>query len=334
MTITEVSKGPVAVSINNDALKMDALQDIIGDIKIDQEALDENKENGHPITDNAATTTTTTTTTSLPKNDKVPMRFLRAEKGDAEKGKKRYEETLEWRKENKMDEILQAEWRHFDLIKENWPHYFHLKGKKNEPVYYEMPPKMKLAPMRKAGLDIDGLLHHYAIVTEFEWQYIESSEEGKSIYIVDLDGMGFWDFAGEIIVFCRKASKFTQQHYPERAGTIFVINPPTFFQMIFNIMKPMADPVTLEKIKVISGKDKVLAALQEKIPLENIPPLYGGTSMPLGESPEEKLFKELLDHNYAIASGDFSCGGKDGDSPCKFCSFEITPQGGKEFALN
>jgi hypothetical protein len=315
MTLTDVSQASVDVSVSHDALKMDDLKESIGDIKKEEEVSDERKGNN----------------ATLPKNDEVPMRFLRAEKGDVDKGRKRYEETLEWRKENKMDEILQAEWKHFDLIKENWPHYFHLRGKKNEPVYYEMPPKMKLDPMRKKGLTIDDLLHHYALVTEFEWQYIESSEEGKSIYVVDLNGMGFWDFAGEIIDFCRKASKFTQQHYPERASAIFVINVPTFFQMIFNIMKPMADPVTLEKIKVVSGKEKVLAALKEKIDLENIPPFYGGTSVPLGEAPEEKLFKELLDHNNLLASGDLSCGGKAGG--CQFCSFEVTPQGGKEFGL-
>ena len=258
--------------------------------------------------------------------EKVPIRFLRAEKGDTVKGMERYKTTLEWRKENKIDELLFAKWEHFDSIKENWPHYFHLRGKKNEPVYYEMPPKMKLAPMRKKGLVMADLLHHYRIVTEFMWQYIENSEEGKSIYVMDLDGMRIWDFAGEIIDFCRQASKFTQEHYPERAGTIFVINVPGFFQIIWNVMKPLTDPVTLEKVKVVSGKAEVLEALKEKIDVENIPPYYGGTSMPLGESPEEKLFAELIHHNNE--------GPKEGEPPSKFSTFEMTPLGGKEFALN
>eukprot|EP00560_Eucampia_antarctica_P005045 CAMPEP_0197837206 /NCGR_PEP_ID=MMETSP1437-20131217/31448_1 /TAXON_ID=49252 ORGANISM="Eucampia antarctica, Strain CCMP1452" /NCGR_SAMPLE_ID=MMETSP1437 /ASSEMBLY_ACC=CAM_ASM_001096 /LENGTH=333 /DNA_ID=CAMNT_0043444057 /DNA_START=39 /DNA_END=1040 /DNA_ORIENTATION=- len=333
MTIKENSAGPIAVAVGNDAMAMGEFHDAINDIKNEHKSFDGIEENGKSVPNDAVTASPDERDKeeTINKCNQLPIRFLRAEKGNFEKGKKRFEETLEWRKENKMDEILQAEWAHFDTVKENWPHYFHLRGKQNEPVYYEMPPKMKLKPMRAAGLKMKDLLHHYALVTEFMWQYIESSEEGKSIYVIDLQGMGFWDFAGEIIDFCRKASKFTQQHYPERAGTIFVINVPTFFQVIYNVMKPMADPVTLEKIKVVSGKEAVQTALREKILIENIPPQYGGTSVPLGESPEEKMFKELLDHNNALHNGNANCGGKDGDPPCQFCSFEVIPQGGKGF---
>lgn len=86
-------------------------------------------------------------------------------------------------------------------------------------------------------------------------------------------------------------------------------------------VKPMVDEVTLQKISIVRGKDAVFAALAEKIPIENIPPEYGGTSMPLGESPEEHALRDLIRHNNALANGDFSCGGKAGNPPCRFCSW-------------
>lgn len=319
----------------HDSMNMSEFHDAVDDIsKLNSadEINGESSENGSAKNQSAPDKREEEETVDSTKDEeKVPIRFLRAEKGDAVKGMERYKATLEWRKEHKIDEILYAEWKHFDTIKENWPHYFHLRGKKNEPVYYEMPPKMKIAPMKKQGLVMNDLLHHYRIVTEFMWQYIESSEEGKSIYVMDLDGMRIWDFAGEIIDFCRQASKFTQAHYPERAGTIFVINPPGFFQIIWNVMKPLTDPVTLEKVKVVSGKDEVHEALKEKIDIENIPPYYGGTSMPLGEAPEEKLLVELIHHNNALHNGE---GRKEGEPPSKFSTFKMTPLGGEEFALN
>ena len=44
----------------------------------------------------------------------------------------------------------------------------------------------------------------------------------------------------------------------------------------------------------LCGHYDVTKALVEKIPIENIPPEYGGQSMPLGQSPEETMFREKM----------------------------------------
>ena len=73
--------------------------------------------------------------------------------------------------------------------------------------------------------------------------------------------------------------------------------------MIWNVVKPMVDEVTLKKISIVRGKNAVFSALSEKIPVENIPPEYGGRSMPLGESPEEHALRDLMRYNNALADG-------------------------------
>ena len=88
---------------------------------------------------------------------------------------------------------------------------------------------------------IDELLKHYALCCEYMWTKIDNSEEGKSIYVIDLEGIGFHDFAGEVVDFVKKASSFTAAHYPERSGSIFVINVPSWFSVIWNVVKPMVD---------------------------------------------------------------------------------------------
>jgi hypothetical protein len=79
-------------------------------------------------------------------------------------------------------------------------------------------------------LEIDDLLRHYAFVTEFGWQYIDRNDLGRSIYIIDLNGIRFTDFVGECVDFVKKTASFTGQHYPERAGYIYVINVPSWFK--------------------------------------------------------------------------------------------------------
>ena len=230
---------------------------------------------------------------SMRKEQTIPFRFIRATKGDITAARARWADTCSWRKEWGMDEVLHKPHPHVELIKRYYPHHFHLRGKKNECCYYERPPKMNLTELKKEGLQIEDLLKHYAICCEFMWTEIEDSEEGKSIYVIDLDGIGIRDFAGEVVDFVKRASSFTGAHYPERSGSIYVINVPSWFSVIWNVVKPMVDDVTKKKISIMRyGKEAITKALMEKIDIENIPPEYGGKSMPLGQSPEEIKFME------------------------------------------
>uniref|UniRef100_A0A7S1VHQ1 CRAL-TRIO domain-containing protein n=1 Tax=Grammatophora oceanica TaxID=210454 RepID=A0A7S1VHQ1_9STRA len=251
----------------------------------------------------------------------LPYRFLMAGKGDPVEGQRRYEETLEWRKEHRVDYILKDAHPDYDTIREHYPLYCHLRGRNNEPVFYEKPPKTNLKALRKAGVGLDKMLRHYCMITEFGWQYIEPGDDAKSVYIIDLEGIRMTDFVGETVDFVKKGSAFTGAHYPERAGYVFVINVPSWFKMIWNVVKPMVDPVTLEKIYILRGKNEIREYMTERIPLENIPPEYGGTSVPLGESPEEIALNNLMKHNNAVADGTCQCAGHQGDPPCPFCEF-------------
>lgn len=192
-----------------------------------------------------------------------------------------------------MDVILTKPHPHINLIKEHYPHYFHLRGKNNECCYYEKPAKMNLPEIKKGGIDTEGLLRHYAICCEYMWRNIEPSEDGKSIYVIDLDGIGIRDFAGEVVDFVKRASSFTGAHYPERSGAIYIINVPSWFSVIWNVVKPMVDDVTKKKITIMRyGKEAITKALEDKIDIGSIPPEYGGNSMPLGQAPEELNFME------------------------------------------
>jgi hypothetical protein len=205
----------------------------------------------------------------------------------------------------------------FDLIKQYYPHFCHLTGKNGEPCYYEQPAKTNLRALREGGVTMDKLLRHYIMITEFQWQYLERDDLATSIYIVDLDGIRMSDFAGEAVDFVKKASQFSAQHYPERAGYVFVINVPIWFKIIWNVIKPIIDEDTLKKVYILRGKEEIRTAMEERIALENIPPDYGGKSMPLGKSPEEVTLAELMNHNNALAEQSRTVCEHD----CKFCKW-------------
>lgn len=64
----------------------------------------------------------------------VPRRFIAAEKGNTVKARNRYLKTMQWRKAERVDDILMEMHPHFTTIKKYYPQYFH--GRSREVMYY------------------------------------------------------------------------------------------------------------------------------------------------------------------------------------------------------
>ncbi|RHY33329.1 hypothetical protein DYB32_001704, partial [Aphanomyces invadans] len=228
-------------------------------------------------------------------------RFIAAEKGNVEKGRARYESTLQWRRENNVDGMLQEPQPHFHLIKKYYPQYFHGKSIKGHCVYYEKVGKIDLKAMKAAGLTIDQLLRHYVYLTEYMWTILEPSDSGRSVTVLDVNGIGFYDLAGDVLLFVRQATGFVSANYPERSAQIFIVNVPTWFNMVWSVVSPMIDPVTKEKIRICKGR-AVKEELLKSIAEDQLPADYGGSSVKLGESDEEVALAKYVDQVLA-ASG-------------------------------
>ncbi|KAF0684505.1 Aste57867_23504 [Aphanomyces stellatus] len=233
----------------------------------------------------------------------VPERYHKATKGDEALALARWKETLLWRKEEHIDAILEEAMPHFRTIKANYPHFYHKRGHKNEPVYYEKPGKIDLKKMRAAGITLDDLVRNSQMCTEFLWTVVEKDDTQKCISVIDVDGIGFSDFGGEVVEYIKKTSGYTGKHHPERCAYIIVINVPGWFNMVWKAIHGLIDEVTREKISIVRGKDKIYEALAHRIPHENIPEEFGGGSS--GKSPEEDTLYKLQDYNNKVEGAEF-----------------------------
>jgi hypothetical protein len=144
----------------------------------------------------------------------MPQRFIDAEKGDYDKARDRWVQTLHWREEHNVDRLLALPHETFHAIKGYYPQYFHGRSLRDLPVYYEKPGLIDLTRLKRDGLTLDDLIHHYMYITEYLWTVIEPRESGRSISVVDVAGIGMSDVGGEVLDFVRKASAFTGAHYP------------------------------------------------------------------------------------------------------------------------
>lgn len=258
----------------------------------------------------------------------LPLRFLNAGKGDVEEGWRRYKKTLQWRQEENIDTILREAYPDFVLIKQHYPHFYHLTGHNGQPVYYEQPAKTDLQALRDSSVTFPQLLRHYIMITEFQWQMLNRDDYMTSIFVIDLEGIRMRDFVGETVDFVKKMSTLAALHYPERAGQVFVVNVPRWFQLIWKVVKTIVDESTLRKIFILRGKEEILESLKQHVPFSHIPPEYGGGSAyKLGDAPEEVILANLMRHNLQLAkTGQPMCtschGIKNSQQwPCNFCSW-------------
>eukprot|EP00980_Cylindrotheca_fusiformis_P030125 scaffold24419_cov196-Cylindrotheca_fusiformis.AAC.2 len=262
------------------------------------------------------------------KDDVPPLRFLNACDGDLRKAQKRFANTLKWRRDNHIDTILRESFPNFALIKQHYPHYYHLTGYKGEPVYYEFPAHANLQELQKAAIGLDQLLRHYLMITEYQWQMINRDDLMQSIYVLDLDGIRFQDFVDTTMEFVQRASRTAAEHYPDRAGVIIIVNAPRWFRLIWKVIQPIVPETTLHKIFILGRNEDVLNRLTKHIPIEHIPQIYGGSSsIPLGQSPEEIELANLMEHNLALVQNRQSIPpvchkwSEHQLGPCRFCNW-------------
>jgi hypothetical protein len=64
-------------------------------------------------------------------------------------------------------------------------------------------------------------------------------------------------------------SKIDELNYPERANAYYLVNVPYVFSAIWKVVKPLLQPRTIARVKVLSGNG--LEALRKMIDEEHIP---------------------------------------------------------------
>ncbi|CAM9899904.1 unnamed protein product, partial [Discosporangium mesarthrocarpum] len=238
----------------------------------------------------------------------VPARYLRGCGGDEVEAERRWRATLEWRAQERVDEVLMEPQTHFDLIKQHYPHYFHRRARNGCPVYYERLGKINLEALKRQGVSGQALQRHYIFVTEYLWRVLEPDfEHGQTVTVFDVEGLGMRDLAGDTLAFAKKAMYVIQEHYVERSHKMFIINAPSFFGVIWRVLRPLVNERTQAKVNILSAnRERLTAALLEVIAPEDLPREYGGSCpLGLGESEEEDALRAFV---ACIPSGPQSSG--------------------------
>jgi len=204
-----------------------------------------------------------------------PQRFINGTRTDPPgTAQKRWAATMKWRKAEKVDTILLQKHPNFLAIKRCYPHFYCRRSASGKEVcYYERPGFLDLEELEDIGLPV--VVRHYMYQNEFCWTYMSGGEDTRSLSGVDVQNVGLYDIKGVVKEFLGAISKISQEHYPERAGRICILNTPSWFSMLWSVIKLMLHPNTQKKVFILS-KSEFAKTLQKLINKEDLVMEYGG----------------------------------------------------------
>lgn len=257
---------------------------------------------------------TTESGEDLVPDEELDNRFLEGCNGEVEEAKRRYAKTMQWRKENDIDNIFLRPAPHFHVMKDSFLHYTHKKDKLGHPVSIEYLGAMKksMEHFLANGVTEPDAVMHNILMQEFLWKVIDPRPypEGVMIKIYDIKGISMGDVSGDVFNYTKQLGEIVAEYNPERIYQVFIINPPSWFNFIWKLVSPLINPKTRERVHVLRGQKDIQKALLEFIDPENLPVEYGGTCRCEGgcstHSPEEAALREYIEfvNSYEGDTGD------------------------------
>eukprot|EP01137_Pigoraptor_chileana_P034755 Opistho-2@27774 len=215
--------------------------------------------------------------TPLP-NDKFLLRFLRAREFNLERTMELLLKSLEWRKENNVDEIYKS-WEAPEVFVDYFPGGWGKPDKEGRPVFI----------MRLGQIDIKGIvrsagersvLKQMIKFNEEAMKNIDTATEnsGKPILdctcLVDLEGLSLRHLWRPGLSLIQKMIQIDSNNYPETMSRLVIVRAPRIFPVVWSIVRNVFDERTRNKI-VICGDD-YRDVINELIPEAHVPDFLGG----------------------------------------------------------
>lgn len=158
-------------------------------------------------------------------DDKCLLRYLRARDWNLDKSSKMLFETLTWRKSFRPHEITAESMKGiFDL----GGLYRNGHDKFSRPVVY-------IKPGAYNPYSAEQRIKYLVWVLESSIQDMEEEVE-KLTWVIDFSEYGKGTHSPNGRVVAQNSLHVLQNHYPERLGSLFVVNAPWFLSLIFTVI--------------------------------------------------------------------------------------------------
>eukprot|EP00879_Flechtneria_rotunda_P000564 GHRR01000670.1.p1 GENE.GHRR01000670.1~~GHRR01000670.1.p1 ORF type:complete len:300 (+),score=95.78 GHRR01000670.1:132-1031(+) len=174
------------------------------------------------------------------------QRYLRARNGDVTKAAAMLKATLEWRKEQKVDDMKLEEFANMRYMREGWV-YVDGNDADGRSVVMFRKRKDKL-PLSES----DQYLRFMTFVIETA---VKNMKNGQEQWIWILDLAAYSPTNAPPLSITLSVLQLLANHYPERLYKAYVVNAPSIFQLAWKVLYPFVDHVTRSKAEFINTRD-------------------------------------------------------------------------------
>ena len=141
------------------------------------------------------------------------------------------------------------------------------------------------------SLDADALLENVSLTNLTRvhiWEQeqltrlcgLKTAETGfiidRWVTVIDLRGVRFSQYTANFRAIQKAFIAVDQANYPERNGSILIVNTPIFFPIIFSFLQSLMNPRTVARIKVLSSQSASKNLLLANLDPAHLLPEYGG----------------------------------------------------------
>jgi hypothetical protein len=237
-------------------------------------------------------------------SDLLLLRYLRANGFNTKKTIAHIQKNIEWRKtmdiaaivEQRPEDILGCSLEELTAV---FPHWHSGYDKTGRPVLFKQYGSFEAGLIKKlVNGDFNNVVRYHIWEQEACGRLcLAKSKADKAIVetisaVIDIKGMGMSQITRDFLNLTKMLAEIDQNQYPETMGKAFIINAPAAFPLVWRMVKPWLDPVTVAKIQIFGGPKEFIPALVDFIGAENLPENYGGVLPPL--SPQVHPYAETM----------------------------------------
>ncbi|CAL8125553.1 unnamed protein product [Orchesella dallaii] len=226
------------------------------------------------------------------KRDDSLIRWIRAREMDLDKAEEMIRNSMQWRKDNHIDNILKSGLD--PELCEKFPYYLDAHDKEGRPLLtmpfgsWDVRGYIEANGPEKFVMYTNQLLENLVAAIKRctlakEKNILNNADDHQPcvqfVIVSDMSGYSFRQLANMKAVqsILQMVSTF-EAHYPETMGQCITINAPAVFSVLFGMMKSLMSGRTVEKIKIFSSdKNQWLPVVLDLIDASEIREQYGGT---------------------------------------------------------
>lgn len=220
------------------------------------------------------------------------LRFLRARKFNVQHAFQMIKEDIKWRsEENRLnlrfesaEEVLGCD---LGKMYRFFPTWIQGQDKQLRPVSYRQFGKFEIWNVLKLT-SMQKLIRFHAWETEQALRFMHARSEKVKfnietfVLVIDASGWNIQLATRDAFTFIKGMATTDSDHYPERLGTMIIINAPSALAWAWSVIQGFLDAVTKSKIRIIGcDQSEWLPVLLEFIDADQIPCQYGGTAADL-----------------------------------------------------